>query len=273
MKRWHSAKGDRMDPSEEIFASLTKSIEENEKKTLRRVWISSMVPLCFGILLLGYTIWQIQVYGEKLAEIQEQLDITTQKLHDASSSLQETEAQLEYTKAELEKTQKTFETTASDLEKLRKELDEANTALQEVQAFANNSYEIDIVDEKSSLASEYPYESLVLFEIQRLQFSGIEWNLYGFSEAEGFNSPGFAIYIMQKQNMISGNYGPDARPWEILPLVDQPSVGDIIYYKGGYSMFYFEQNGEGFVIGMTPLGIISLKPDFAPILGYLDVPY
>ena len=38
-------------------------------------------------------------------------------------------------------------------------------------------------------------------------------------------------------------------------------------------MFYFEQSGEPYVIGMTPLGIIAQRPDFAKVLGYLHVPY
>ncbi len=37
-------------------------------------------------------------------------------------------------------------------------------------------------------------------------------------------------------------------------------------------MFYFTAPEE-FVVGMTPVGILTLRPDFAPILGYLKVAY
>ena len=48
-----------------------------------------------------------------------------------------------------------------------------------------------------------------------------------------------------------------------------PTVGSVVFYKTGYTMFYFlDTYQKPFVIGMTPLGIASLEPDFAEVTGY-----
>jgi hypothetical protein len=113
----------------------------------------------------------------------------------------------------------------------------------------------------------------VLLSILDLQRKGVGWNRYGFSEKEGFNSPSFTIYVLQKHGLISNDYHGGSKPWSILDDISYPYPGDLVYYEGGYTMFYFTLRGHSFVIGMTPLGIISLKPDFAPALGNLRVPY
>jgi hypothetical protein len=61
---------------------------------------------------------------------------------------------------------------------------------------------------------------------------------------------------------------------QVLPPTSQPSIGDVVFYDLGYTMFYFkDENGEPFVVGMTPLGVLALRPDFMNVLGYGQVDY
>ena len=59
------------------------------------------------------------------------------------------------------------------------------------------------------------------------------------------------------------------RLFDNLPPTSTPTTGDLVFYPGGYALFYFDDRSEGpFVLGMTPFGITALKPDFAKPLGY-----
>ena len=268
-----------MDTSPEQMESLNRDIEQYEQKARRRAWLSTIIPLLFGVILLGYTIWQIQNYGQKLVEVQADLEKANTELNTSITALQDAKGQLEKANTELDTVQDKLNSTTSELEGLRQELNstqqelsDTNDALQSANIFLENSYTIDPYDEKNSL-SNYPYQADVLFFIQELQYSGVKWNPNGFSEEEGFNSPNFTVYVLQHFGLVSDNYGADSAPWQILTPVSEPALGDIVYYEGGYSMFYFEINSDKFVIGMTPLGIIAQQVDFAPILGYLHVPY
>ena len=71
----------------------------------------------------------------------------------------------------------------------------------------------------------------------------------------GFNSPGFTGYVLGRvargKSMAS------------LPETETPRLGDIIRYQNGFDMFLLQDaQGEPFVIGMTPVGIAALAPDF-----------
>jgi len=71
----------------------------------------------------------------------------------------------------------------------------------------------------------------------------------------GFNSPGFTGYVLGR--VARG------KSMAALPETDTPQLGDIIRYQNGFDMFLLENaRGEPFVIGMTPVGIAALEPDF-----------
>jgi len=268
-----------MDTSPEQIESLHRNIEQYEQKARRRAWLFTIVPLLFGVLLLGYTVWQIQNYGQKLADVQVKLGTTSNELDTSTIALQDMRKQLDQANADLAVVQdqlnittRELENTQKELDSIQKELDQANEELKSANVFLVNSYSIDPVDEKNSL-SFLPNQAEILYYIQELQYSGVGWNRNGFSEKEGFNSPNFAVYVLQHFGLISADFNADAMPWQILKPVSKPSIGDIVYYEGGYAMFYYEINRDRFVVGMTPLGIIAQRLDFAPILGYLHVPY
>jgi hypothetical protein len=71
----------------------------------------------------------------------------------------------------------------------------------------------------------------------------------------GFNSPGFTGYVLGR--VVRG------KSLKSLPATDTPQLGDIIRYQNGFDMFLLEDaEGTPFVIGMTPVGIAALEPDF-----------
>jgi hypothetical protein len=275
-----------MDVPQDHINTLTESIDRYEQQARRRAWLSAIVPSIFGVLLLAYTIWQIQIYGDKLASVQQELTDTSHQLTTANVALQDASKQLEKAKADLISFQNKLDETTAELEKTRQELKDAQQQLQNTQeqldqaeedlkstnAFIEYAFPVDVIWLKGGDLDQYPLQEEVLFDIDYLRYSGIGWNRNGTTEEEGFNSPGFASYVLQKYGLSNG-YGVEAEPWKYLKPVDTPAIGDLVYYDGGYTMFYYEYNGEPFVIGMTPIGIVSLRPEFANILGYLHVPY
>ena len=72
---------------------------------------------------------------------------------------------------------------------------------------------------------------------------------------KGFTSPGFADFVLRELGVQGGLGG--------LPSTDRPDLGDIVLYRSGFALFYMRDiDGQPFVIGMTPIGIAALEPDF-----------
>jgi len=273
-----------MDSSNEHIESLNRNVEEYEKNARRRAWLSSIVPLLIGVFLLGYTVWQIQIYSQKLEGVQVQLDQTTEELGTTINNLGDTEEQLEEADTDLvairEKLTATtaeLESAQKELESLRDQLEQTTRDLQNANVFIANNVAVDFFSVKGGSLEAYPSEEELLLYILQLQESGIGWNRDGFSEAEGFNSPNFAVYVLQSCGLYTGAADVNTKPWNLSVLdasINRPSIGDLVYYKdSGFSMFYYELNGESFVIGMTPLGILAQNINFAPNPAYLGVPY
>jgi len=71
----------------------------------------------------------------------------------------------------------------------------------------------------------------------------------------GFNSSGFTGYVLGR--VVRG------KSLKSLPETETPQLGDIIRYENGFDMFLLQDSeGAPFVIGMTPVGIAALEPDF-----------
>jgi hypothetical protein len=273
-----------MDSSNEYIESLSKNIENYEKNVRRRVLLSSMVPFLLGVLLLGYTVWQITIYGKELASVQNELNTTSQALGDANENLRDARSQLKQVQTDfisvmdqLDTTTAELKSARSELKDLRDQLEQITRQLQDANLFIENNVEVDFFAIKEGGLSAGPAQVEVLLYILELQQLGVRWNSTGYSEEEGFNSPSFAVYVLQQCDLYSGPADANTRPWNLSALdasIAQPSIGDLIYYPdSGLTMFYYELNGERFVIGMTPIGILAqnIYADLRP--AYLGVPY
>jgi len=290
--------------SEEQLQSLVKSAEERESIARRRAALYSLIPIVLASLLLWFTGWQIKQANQELttaknelqSSLQEQaatnmqleqtrqeFEQTRQELETANSQLGQTQQELEAANSQLEQTQQELEAAKNQLEhtqqevdeleqrvdELSKTLEEATEHFRQAMTFRQYEYHIDELSLKSLAGGLFSFTmSDLLFDILFMQRDGVGWKLNGVSPDEGFDSPSFAAYMLQ-EHFLPGISDERYRLDEVLPSGDRPRVGSVAFYERGYTMFYFEDiDNTPFVIGMTPLGIIALKDDFAPVRGY-----
>lgn len=125
------------------------------------------------------------------------------------------------------------------------------------------------------LYSRYPRQADILEEILRMRNDEVKWKLGGSSPAEGFDSPSFAAYLLERNDLLPIPFSERYRIQELMPRTSNPEVGDLIFYDTGYTMFYFEDRyNRPFCVGMTPAGIVALEIRFGPrLLGYGIVDY
>lgn len=131
-------------------------------------------------------------------------------------------------------------------------------------------YEVD-----KFLFSKSQKQTRILEEVRELiNYGNVEWKLGGNSVDDGFDSPSFASYLVNK---YSNTVIPKDKVYDLynyLQRVEKPEVGDLIVYEHGYTMIYFEYRNEQFCVGMTPVGLSSLELNFGPrIIGYLNIEY
>jgi hypothetical protein len=295
-----------MELSDEYLQSLLAKINEKERTARKRAFLYSLIPIVFAIALIAFSGWQIKTANEELAAIREdfnkvslelietqnQLDSANQELLETQQELDETKSQLEQKQTELddanqqlEEKQQQIIVSNETLEKVQQDLDDANIqlggledlltevkkSLEQARTFNDYLFTIDELDLKI-LASDLPEEvGYILIDMVDMQ-NYVKWNVSGYSPDDGFDSPSYAAY------MINRHFGTDLsnRLYELriaLTSRSQPEVGCLVFYESGYTMFYYESfSGTPFVMGMTPLGILALDPNFAPIIGYGCIP-
>lgn len=279
--------------SDHELKSLANRTEQHERLARKRAWLFSLLPIFFAGLLLGYTIWQVQKAARELASVEAKLSDTNAQLVSASQELStlrtqvpDMQATLDSTTSQLTEAQSALATATvlldqaqAELATAKSELATAQSELDSARIFAQHAVQIDPMAFKGLESEGTPQARLLLYILKMQNNTDIRWNPSGASITEGFDSPNFATYVMGQLDLLPANYTPGGKPWKFLHQVNWPANGDIVYYASGYTMFYFEltshRSGETqrFVIGMTPLGILSQEMEFAEILGYLKVPY
>lgn len=281
-----------MDVSQDHIDTLTKNLARYEQQVRRRAWLSAIVPSIFGLLLLGYTAWQIQVYGKELAGVQIELTKQSGELIAARSTLQAMNGQLDQTDQDLRKLQVTSTAAATSLESKQKQLDqlggqltqttddlrEATDYLYDANAYAQYRIEVDPFASKDLFsAHETEKQAQLLNYVLGLQLQSVHYDPTGFSKEEGFNSRNFTVYVMKQCGLISPDYQGDAGPESMLHVnkTGIPLLGDIVTdgLGSGFAMFYFDVDGQQFLIGMTTQNILPLKPEFIKNPKYYHVPY
>lgn len=139
------------------------------------------------------------------------------------------------------------------------------------------------VSEWKELSGNAGRRAVLLPAIYTLRERDVVWRVGGTSPNQGFDSPSFAIFVLEKQSLVPKGSMAQIRPdvpgelrllRTLLKTESNPSVGDVVFYANGFTMFYYkDRSGRPFVMGMTPVGILCLDPDFAQIVGYGAVPY
>ena len=269
--------------SEEQLQSLVQKAEEQEQSARRRAALYSLIPIVLAGLLILFTGWQIRQANQELAMVNVKLQTSQQQLVSVNEQLVETQEQLNHSQQELTATQKQLNEAKQEAEQYRQEADELRKQLNELEGY------LDEVTMQLRLATEfeqYAFTGDWLLStkhvcnnvgwadpecnlVQQLwELRDTQWRLGGYSPVSGFDSPSFAAYVLGQSGFLNDTVSPYDLRYE-LPEVPFPSDGDLVFYVGGYTMFYFrDERGEPFVIGMTPLGVLALKPDFAQELQY-----
>lgn len=153
----------------------------------------------------------------------------------------------------------------------KNQLDSLRQELAETVNFVHNVYQLDWSNVKF-LASRYPLQAGLLLRIWDMKTRGVGWRLEGYSPDDGFDSPSFVTYLLETAGLLEDGRTIRYDLATKLQRTDSLRVGDIILYEAGYAMFYFEdRDGAAFCIGMTPIGILTLKVNFGPpIIGYFN---
>jgi len=166
----------------------------------------------------------------------------------------------------------------TSIENLSKEIELKSDSLANLMELAvnykNKRYEFNYAIDKQ-LYSRYPKQTEMLSEMRgMIQANKVKWHLGGNSPEEGFDSPSFASFVINRHSKTKVSANDRYKLRELLPSTQNPSVGDVVFYEHGYAMIYFEYRNEPFVVGMTPLGLASLQYNFGPKrLGFGKVDY
>jgi cell wall-associated NlpC family hydrolase len=227
------------------------------EKEVDRLGRSSRVAA--GITILG-------VIGVGLAMM-----YATSQLHSLQTEVAASRAQLksvteqrEKAAAQVESLRKEIKNAEVEKQKYLEQISELKRQLSATTDLSRFVHPVDFVDWKG-LASQNPAENRVLERILDLRRRRVGWLLGGTRPEEGFDSPSFAAYVLQSV-LRGGQDRASSNLLSTLPPANEPRVGDLVFYPGGYALFFFlDHHNKPFVIGMTPQGIVALEPTFARI--------
>jgi cell wall-associated NlpC family hydrolase len=228
-----------MKEQEQELQSFLQQVEERGRTARRRALLSTLVPIIVGAILLV-------VIGIKINDATTQLT----KLQQEQTTLQQQNTTLQKQNANLQ------------------------GQLKESLVYAKHIYSTDWINMKLTALSN-PSQFKLFETVRQLSQQSVTWNAYGSTPEQGFNSPGFASYVLNEMGISTPHPATSDALRAQFESTSQPQVGDLIFYGGGFVMFYFKANqGHPFCIGMTPVGIVSLEINFGPsLLGYGRVKY
>ena len=220
--------------------------QAEEKKSRKRMFVFSSIPLIITIILVFvsyYTVNDAQNQVAILSEEKIELETTITSLNENIIS------------------------KSDSLTEMRKTLELAIN-------YKDKRFNFDFSRDKE-LFSVYPRQSQLITEMRRMiDANEIKWHLGGNSPEQGFDSPSFATYLINKFSTVNIAASERYNLKETLPSTTNPKVGDVVFYEYGYAMIYFRHKGQPFVVGMTPIGLASLTLEFGPkIVGYGKVDY
>jgi hypothetical protein len=248
-------------PREQTLEHILERVERRESQARRRALLYTLVPIVMASILLVYTSVRIhketrhiQTLQQEKAQYSEQIDALKSQSAQYASEVK---------------------TLQERIDSLKKELEDSEARLKKAVELSQYTHAVDFVDLKS-IFSRNPREARALELILSLRQRNVGWRLGGQTPAQGFDSPSFAMFILHELRLSTGLVQPgeslleaSRRLFERLKSIPEPGVGNLVFYPAGYVLFYFKDGQNNpFVIGMTPMGITALKPNFATPIGY-----
>jgi len=282
---------------EDELQSVLERVSQREETARKRAIIYTLIPILVGAILIWVTWQQVSTATEELnktqaklvdaqgtlsvseqqtIELQQKLAQTTGALEALQTQVGDLQAQSDKLNDEIKKNQEDLLDLQAERDNLNDQVRDLSAQVEESGVLRNRFFDEDkILVILKDMSGDYPSQTEMLEEILNYQREGSSWLAGGF-EPDQFDSPGFAAYLLTQKGLVNGN--PEDIQYKLLntlPSINTPENGDIVFYRGGYAMFYFQDpfTGENFVIGMTTFGIVAMKYDFAPIIGIGDVKY
>jgi hypothetical protein len=222
--------------------ALSPEAKSSASPVLRALVTAQILFALLAIGVSGYVLWSVKPLVEQRKLLEDSLGVLRTRLGETEAKLKETEARL-----------------------------------QQATNLGRYVHPIDEIDRKA-LYTQHPQEARILQIILSLRERQTHWKLGGKTPQEGFDSPGFAFFVLRQlesqgvpltrptQDGAGEPTVPSAQVLRALFPVDATgrAVGDLVFYPEGYALFYFEDhNQQPYVIGMTPSGITALDPKFA----------
>lgn len=243
-----------MSSSPQTLNDLLGLVEKRERAARWRVVVFSAIPVLLATALLWFTGQRIRVANAELASVDAKLSGEQVKLKEAEAKSADFERQLKQAQEQVASLQK----------QLQEAMDYRRSLAPTATAFV-----------MKYVAGRYPPQGELFIDIIELLDRGAHWKVGGFSEQEGFDSPSFAAYVLERHHLLPKPASEVRyRLRDVLRAKEAPEVGDLVFYSLGYTMFFCRDDAQRpFVLGMTPYGILALRADFAPIIGYAEVPY
>ena len=269
-----------MSAQHQNFDELINRLEAKERAGWRSSLLWTLVPALLAFAFLGYATLRLSEANREVAVLQAQVEerrAEVVSLRDEAADQRQradqarTEAERQRTEAE--RLQRQVAERSARIETMEAEIGTLREKLQETLELSRFEHPVDMVDMKM-FYSRYPKAARMLDRILDLRNAGVSWHLGGESPDKGFDSPGFAAYVLREFDLLPIKPGESllAASRQLanrLETTSQPEVGDISLYPAGYVLFRFEdRNRRPYVIGMTPLGIVALEPDFAKVVGH-----
>jgi cell division protein FtsB len=277
---------------EDLKIALEDAVRR-EQVARRRSLTYTLIPIVMAAILIGVTWWQVSTATKELNETNQELTIATtqllqsraefeKNLQTASQDIVILKEQSEQYQKEIQKLSANIKNYQQEIEQLKIERDNLQEAIDELGAQIEQSQglrryiqDVNLTLVLKSLLDEHAFQ--LLLDIWGMQEGSQSMWRPGGIGPDQFDSPGYAVYMLNKMGAITGDLEKIHYSLiSMLPPSDIPADGDVVFYEGGYTMFYFNDihGGQPFVIGMTPLGIVALKYDFAPIrmIGHVTYP-
>ncbi len=261
---------DSLTPGDQLPVLLER-IERREKSVRSRAVLYSLLPVALTVVMLGYT-------AASVRNAQKQVDVLKTEATTYTTQIDILKKNADSYQSRSQSLQGDAETYKNQVVELQAQLDETQKTLTEAVNLSRSVRGIDYANAKE-LAGRFPGSESVLQNILDLRQRRLKWKPGGQSPQDGFDSLSFAMYVLRQKHAPAIELRPgeslaeaSRNLYDKLPATTQPRTGDLVFYPGGYAMFYFADPREGpFVLGMTPLGITALKGDFAKPVGYRQV--
>lgn len=224
------------------FDQLSQRIERGHRKALVRTFLLSFATVVVAAAFLVFTLRELERANQQLSKVNKEISDAI----DAKEKAQ----------AELKSAQDDLGSAVTQAKTLQEQVDALKAELAEAHNLSKHVYKLDLPELKM-MSVEYGRAVEALEWIEKLK-DQVHYTVSNTSTG-GYSSPGFARLILQKLGRMRADSDLAILPQDGGP----PNVGDIVVYESGFHLFYFrDHTRREFVVGMTPLGVVSLDYDF-----------